>query len=204
MKHITKALISYITDVCGQSIPQDRSIADLKLIATDGHLAETVKAGLGNRNVTLQNTDYAIQLLKLVLVAAINSPKSQVYVTAMMALDEQSQQALRDLIEDVTQSAVVHTITSADGPQMQDNSRPMSGNETPQNGAAVSSKVPVIDQELLFEEKLGKIMADNEDIKIEKKELQKDLQELHDRLARLQVNNVLVPSWFSLTKADQE
>jgi len=66
----------------------------------------------------------------------------------------------------------------------------MSDNEAPENGAAVSSKVPAVDQELLFEEKLGKVMADNENIKNEKRELEKGLQELHDRLARLQTNNV--------------
>lgn len=116
MKHITKALISYITDVCGQTIPQDRTIADLKLIATDGHLAETVKAGPEEGDTTRQYTDYTTQLLKLVLVAAINSPKSQVYVTAMLGLDEPSQQALRDLIEDVTQFVAVHADTTADVP----------------------------------------------------------------------------------------
>ena len=33
-------------------------------------------------------------------------------------------------------------------------------------------------------------MADNEQLNRERKELQKELQELHDRLARLQENNV--------------
>ena len=44
--------------------------------------------------------------------------------------------------------------------------------------------------ELLFEQKFGKVMADNEQLNRERKELQKELRELHDRLARLQENNV--------------
>ncbi|MCJ1250017.1 hypothetical protein MMC30_007243 [Trapelia coarctata] len=200
LKHITKALISYITDVCGQTIPQDRSIADLKLIATDGHLAETVKAGLERRDATLQYTDDTIQLLKLVLIAAINSPKSQVYISAMLPLDEPSQQALRDLIEDVAHSVVVQASSSADIVQMQDTPRPTPDTEAPQNGAVVSSKPQTMDQELLFEERLGKVMADNENIKNEKRELQKDLRELHDRLARLQTNNDVLQE--KLTKAE--
>ena len=73
---------------------------------------------------------------------------------------------------------------------MQDTTRPMSKAEAPENGTVVPSKLPEMDQELLFEEKLGKVLADNENLKIEKRELQKNLQELHDRLARLQTNNV--------------
>lgn len=160
------------------------------MIATDGHLAETVKEGLDKRDATLQYTDYTIQLLKLVLTAAINSTKSQVYVAAMLPLDEPSQQALRDLIEDVVHSAAVCASTSADIVQMQDTYRRTADTEAPQNGAVVSSQLQMMDQELFFEARLGGLMADNEHIKNQKKELQKDLQELHDRLVRLQTNNV--------------
>lgn len=49
---------------------------------------------------------------------------------------------------------------------------------------------PIGDPELLYEERLGELIADNDNHIREKKELQKDLRELHDRLTRLQDNNV--------------
>ena len=73
---------------------------------------------------------------------------------------------------------------------MQDTSRATPDTEARKIAAAVPSKLQTVDQELLYEEQLGKVMADNENIKNEKRELQKDLQELHDRLVRLQTNNV--------------
>lgn len=49
---------------------------------------------------------------------------------------------------------------------------------------------PYRDPELLLEEQLGKAMADNDNHRREKEDLQKELRELHDRLTRLQGNNV--------------
>lgn len=49
---------------------------------------------------------------------------------------------------------------------------------------------PYRDPELLIEERLGKVMAENENHRREKEELQKELRDLHDRLIRLQENNV--------------
>lgn len=49
---------------------------------------------------------------------------------------------------------------------------------------------PQRDPELLYEERLAKLLAENDDHRREKKDLQKDLGDLHDRLARMQENNV--------------
>ncbi len=56
---------------------------------------------------------------------------------------------------------------------------------------------PVGDPELLFEERIGELMAENESYLRERKEFQKELRELHDRLARLQDNNVSMPMLIS-------
>lgn len=58
-----------------------------------------------------------------------------------------------------------------------------------------SPPTPIGDPELLYEERLGELMADNENHVREKKELQKELRDLHDRLTRLQDNNVGVGCW---------
>lgn len=46
------------------------------------------------------------------------------------------------------------------------------------------------DPELLFEQRFGKVMADNDKLSKDKADLGKELSDLHDRLARLQENNV--------------
>jgi protein HOOK3 len=51
-------------------------------------------------------------------------------------------------------------------------------------------KALAMDPELLFEERFGKVMVDNDNLVRDKKELEKQLRDLHDRLARLQENNV--------------
>lgn len=58
-----------------------------------------------------------------------------------------------------------------------------------------SPPTPIGDPELLYEERLGELMADNENHTREKKELQKELRELRDRLTRLQDNNVGEDCW---------
>lgn len=49
---------------------------------------------------------------------------------------------------------------------------------------------PHRDPELLLEEQLGKALADNDNHRREKEDLQKELRDLHDRFTRLQENNV--------------
>jgi len=56
-------------------------------------------------------------------------------------------------------------------------------------GRSSDLRAPELNQELLFEERLGRIMAQNEKLLREKKDLQKDLRELDKRLSRLQENN---------------
>lgn len=51
------------------------------------------------------------------------------------------------------------------------------------------------DPELLYEERLGELIADNENHIRDKKELQNEVRDLCDRLTRLQENNVGVDCW---------
>lgn len=67
--------------------------------------------------------------------------------------------------------------------------------EKPDPDKITSPPTPIGDPELLYEERLGELMADNENHIREKKELQKELRDLHDRLTRLQDNNVGVNRW---------
>jgi len=53
-----------------------------------------------------------------------------------------------------------------------------------------STQTQATDPELLFEQRFGKVMADNDKLSKDKADLEKELRDLHDRLARLQENNV--------------
>ena len=64
------------------------------------------------------------------------------------------------------------------------------GNSSSDEGNTVLPSTPQKDPELVFEERLAELMAENDDHRREKDELQRDLRDLHDRLARMQENNV--------------
>ena len=70
---------------------------------------------------------------------------------------------------------------------MQHRQIPVSDNEGGLSNEATTSST---DKELLFEERLGKVMADNEILTNERNDLQTGLKSMHDRLSRLQENNV--------------
>ncbi|MCJ1314473.1 hypothetical protein MMC25_008155 [Agyrium rufum] len=117
------------------------------------------------------NQEQIVKLAKLVLVAAINSPNAELYIQRMPSMTIPTQAALKDLIE-----------------ELQYISNSPSDNGTSRSDDAPSPS-PSLDPELLFEEKFGKMMAENERLAQDRLELQKELKELHGRLTRLQENN---------------
>jgi hypothetical protein len=127
----------------------------------------------------------------LILLSAIYSPKREKYIQTMPTLSTASQAALKDLIVEVMESAA----TSTDN-----GTNPTSDNEGSGNSLAKPSRN--VDQELLFEERFGKVLADNENFKSEIRELQEANRDLHDRLARLQENNVGFEGDFGSQGAD--
>ncbi|KAL9120222.1 MAG: hypothetical protein Q9187_003224 [Circinaria calcarea] len=189
LKQISKTLNSYVTGECGQTISQGPGAGDLKLIAMNGNHAETVKACLQDRDATQLDANDTIQLLKLVLIAALNSAKSEVYIQKMPSLSISTQAALKNLIEDVLALTHLEKNAETDIWQLQYKSYPTSDVETSRSEDVAPSPKPTLDPELLFEERFGKVMADNENLIREKKDMQKDLRDLHDRLVRLQENN---------------
>ena len=159
----------------------------------NGNHAETVKAGLQDKDTTRQDTDDIIQLLKLVLIAALNSAKSEVYIQKMPSLSISTQASLKDLIEDVLALTHLDEVAETDIGQLQYKSYPASDVETSRSEDVTLSQKSTLDPELLFEQRFGKVMADNEKLIREKKDMQQNLRDLHDRLVRLQENNVTFP-----------
>ncbi|KAL1846375.1 hypothetical protein Plec18167_007944 [Paecilomyces lecythidis] len=110
------------------------------------------------------------KLLKLLLIAAISSPNAETYVTTLQALSTSTQEGLKDIIQEA-QNGNPEDVDHND--ETKDESKP---------GLSV-------DPELQFEERVGKVLAENDRLTSEKKEMEKALEDLHNRLARLQENN---------------
>ena len=162
-------------------------MADLQAIAIDHPIAESIKAGYWTEKKygIGSPADNTLQFLKLILLVAISSPRKYVYIERITKLSTSTQVVLKELIEEVHAKVKSRHELAANVPQMEVSGRPQSDDDEP-----VLSSTPLRDTELLLEERFGKIMAENDEHVREKKELQKDLRELHERMTRLQDNNV--------------
>lgn len=112
------------------------------------------------------------QLLKLFLMAAISSPNAEAYITTMQALSTPTQEGLKDIIQEAQNPTEDRLEQIRDE---QDDFR--------------ARREVAVDPELQFEERVGKLLAENDKLSHEKKELEKTVEDLHDRLARLQEHN---------------
>lgn len=111
------------------------------------------------------------KLLKLLLIAAISSPNAGTYVQTLQELSTSTQEGLRDIIEEA-HNGQYEPMDAAD--ELRED---LTKHDRP------------VDLELQFEERVGKVLAENDRLTHEKKELEKALEDLHNRLARLQENN---------------
>ena len=107
-------------------------------------------------------------LFKLVLQATINSPRREECILKMTSLTPDAQQSLKELIE------------ARDKGETPDE---------PPNSDGIGQLSLVVDPELEFEERFGKVMIENERLLQEKKDLQSEMRNLDERLIRLQDNN---------------
>ena len=119
------------------------------------------------------------------------------YISRMPYLSTLTQTSLKDIIEDVRYGPTSYYNRGANSLKMQSTSATVSGNKgsidsPPTFPAHLSAAAPITAPDIAFEEHFAKIMASNDKLNKEKADMQKDLKELHNRLARLQENNV---SW---------
>ena len=186
--------MSYIQDKCRQPLPESLSLGDLKLIALNADAGERlIKAGLERGGYFMSDTDYTVQLIKLLLIAAINSPKAPDYIGKMLTLSTSTQALLKESIEEVLdpRQATQKPPVGTDIRQLQDTTHAASDSDVPSTSARSSPPPPpAVDAELLFEERFGKVMADNERLARENHDVQKNVRDLQNRLGRLQQNNV--------------
>lgn len=111
------------------------------------------------------------KLLKILLIAAIYSPNAGTYVQTLQELSTPTQEGLKEIIQE-----------AQDGEH-----EPLDGADELKEELAKADHTGEL--ELKFEERVGKVLAENDRLTQDKKELRKDLGDMHNRLARLQENN---------------
>lgn len=122
------------------------------------------------------------KLLKLLLIAAIGSPNAETYVQTLQNLSTPTQEGLKDIIEEA-HNGQHEPVDVAD--EIKDDS---------------SKRDNTVDLELRFEERVGKVIAENDRLTHEKEEMEKALEDLHNRLARLQENNDTLQNLLASTE----
>ena len=191
MKYIYQTLTTFLVEEAGKDIPKGLSILDLKMIAMESEAADSIKGGLTKDAFKLVNTAYTIQLLKLVLLAAISSPRSMDFIGRMPDLSLPTQNLLKEWIVEVLGMPTDWSIPNADRPQIGESPEDeRNGVDHHHNGV---SSDRVVDQELHFEERIGRLMAEKDKLKKENHEMQLDLEDLESRLERSQEINVYEP-----------
>ncbi|KAJ1707606.1 microtubule binding protein HOOK3 [Aspergillus oryzae] len=122
------------------------------------------------------------KLLKLILIAAIRSPNAPSYVETLQTLSTPTQESLKDIFEEA------------------ENGQHEPLDPVDEIKEDLSKREHPVDLELQFEERVGKVLAENDRLTHEKKELEKALEDLHNRLARLQENNDTLQSRLATTE----
>ncbi|PYH33214.1 putative microtubule binding protein HOOK3 [Aspergillus neoniger CBS 115656] len=121
----------------------------------------------------------ANKLLKLLLIAAIRSPNAQTYVETLQSLSTPTQETLKNIFEEAQNGQ--HEAIDGEDDVKEERDLP-------------------VDPELQFEERVGKVLAENNRMAREKKDMQKQIDDMHDRLARLQENNDTLQSRLASTE----
>ncbi|RAL10759.1 putative microtubule binding protein HOOK3 [Aspergillus homomorphus CBS 101889] len=121
----------------------------------------------------------ANKLLKLLLIGAIRSPNAPTYVETLQTLSTPTQETLKNIFEEAQNGQ--HEATDGEDDIKEERELP-------------------VDPELQFEERVGKVLAENNRMAREKKDMQKQIDDMHDRLARLQENNDTLQSRLASTE----
>ncbi|PYH42587.1 putative microtubule binding protein HOOK3 [Aspergillus saccharolyticus JOP 1030-1] len=121
----------------------------------------------------------ANKLLKLLLIGAIRSPNAQTYVETLQTLSTPTQEILKNIFEEAQNGQ--HEAIDGDDDIKEERELP-------------------VDPELQFEERVGKVLAENNRMAREKKDMQNQIDDMHDRLARLQENNDTLQSRLASTE----
>jgi len=153
----------FLVEDCGQRLPLPSGSPDLKAIAQTSSLYDI------------------IALLKLVVIAAINCSDRIDYLSQMQEMDQMTMQVLIAIAQEVEDD----DRTSDDMEQEQDTPEPELPTSRP-TSRPTSKAGPKVDVDLESEERLGRVLADNNRVSREKKEVERQLDDAYARYEKLQ------------------
>ena len=166
------------------------------------HISKRLNAYLGDHDVyvpvSFRNSDFkalamegsaqdGIKLTKLVLLAACNSPRREEVIQGLMSLSQSTQQEVISIIEECRQ------ISDSDDYGSEHNSSPVD------NGYKSG---PAGDVDLLHEEQMGKITAENHKLLMENQDLMRECHDSNDRVEQLRQSHADLQS--RLAKAEEK
>ncbi|KPI35761.1 uncharacterized protein AB675_1277 [Cyphellophora attinorum] len=160
LKHINDALTMFLAEDCGQRLPLSSGAPDLKAIAQHASLHDTVA------------------LLKLVVVAAINCNDRIEYLTQMQDLNATTQEVLMRTAQEASE---LEPDDASERPAYEE--PPPSSSPPPKTPPSRNGRVH---SDFEAEERLGRVLADNQRIAHEKRDVEKQLDEAYARYERLQ------------------
>ena len=153
----------FLVEDCGQRLPLPSGAPDLKAIAQTSSLHDTVA------------------LLKLLVVAAISCNDRVDYLSQMQEMDQMTMQVLIAIAQEVEDDDRI----SDDMEQEQ--ATPEAERPTSRSTSRPTSKAgPKVDVDLESEERLGRVLADNNRIAREKKDVERQLDDAYARYEKLQ------------------
>ncbi|KAK2873438.1 hypothetical protein FQN49_002379 [Arthroderma sp. PD_2] len=123
------------------------------------------------------------RLLKLFLMAAIRSPGAESYIERMVQLSTATQEGLKGIIEEA-QNPTQDRLDQINYEQDEYKAR----------------RDVAMDPELQFEERVGKLLVENDKLSNEKKQLEKDIQDFHRKDVRLREANEVLQDKLNITE----
>lgn len=152
----------FLAEDCGQRLPLNSGAPDLKAIAQHASLYDTVA------------------LLKLVVVAAINCNDRIEFLTQMQELDVGTQEVLMRTAQEASEAE--EEAGHGQPEPMKETAR----RSSPEPNSPSSPRASRVDSDFAAEERLGRVLADNQRIAHEKRDIERQLEEAYSRYERLQ------------------
>ena len=199
LKYIAKPLAQFITERNGH-LPASMRHLDLKAVAmcdTDAK-EDSIKAYLQADHNSARSADISLQLLKMVVFVTVNVNNNERYIKAMMELSPEQGKYLQDAIVEVREPSEAQE--PAKRAQFEDVGAEDTVGHSATDRANTAAGPGSMDKDLYYEEQLGQMAAEASRLKDEKKNLQHDLRDLHDRIVRLQENNDVLQEKLTTTE----
>ena len=196
LKHVYKVLANFVKERNGK-LPSGYGTIQLKEIAMQADPEELSKASLG---IDISSPDFdidiTIQLLKMVLFVATRATNNEAYIGVMVQMTEDRQKDIMRAIVEVGTPPQLEPLaaqflssTQSNEPQFEESAH--SEREVPdiQNASPPPTTTVDYDKDLLHEQQLVELAAQTDRLTRDKKDLQRDVRDLHDRIDRLQEHN---------------